>query len=590
MWGDFHVLNPLWLLALVPLAGLLWWVNRGLSHADAWRAVIDERLLQVLSLATQPDRPFATQLPWLLLGLAWLITVLALANPTFERRPVPTFSAGVARVVVLDLSQSMQVQDLSPSRLERARYKVADILARVKEGRVGLIAFAGDAFTVAPLTQDAQTIVAMLDALQPEIMPVPGSRPDLALERAGALLEQAGASQGEVILISDDAGDARAQNAAKALHAQGHRLAVIGVGTEQGAPVPGVRRADGPVMARLDSRALQALARAGGGSYATLTPDDQDLNATLSSDGAGRHVPAALTDNQAQAWYPLGPWLALVLLPVGALAFRRGWLLMTLPVVIGSGMSLMPAPALAFGWDDLWLRQDQQAAQALDQGDYEHARQLAHDPQRRGTAAYRAGDYQAAATDFAAGQTVTDQYNRGNALARAGALKEALAAYDQALALDSTHEDARYNRAQVEALLEQQQQNKEQHNEEAEQNAETSEPNQEQNDPSQTQDNQAGEQASSSAADPSEPATEDDREAAQPSEPEDAQPNKPDQSPMADAELADHSPQEREARAAAEQWLRRIPDDPGGLLRRKFLYQYSQRANPQRDLAAGEPW
>jgi Ca-activated chloride channel family protein len=511
----------------------------------------------------------------------------------------------VARVIVLDLSQSMQAGDLTPNRLARARYKVADILARVKDGRVGLIAFAGEAFTVAPLTQDAATIDAMLEALQPNIMPVPGSRPDVALARAGALLQQAGARQGEVVLISDDAGDARAQAAAAALQAQGHRLAVIGVGTAAGAPVPGVRRAEGPVLAKLDVPALRALARAGGGAYATLTADDRDLDAVLLPDSAGRTLPAALSDHQAQAWYPLGPWIALAVLPLAALAFRRGWLLMTLPLLVSS----LPAPALALGWDDLWLRPEQQAAQALEQGDHDRARELARDPQRRGAAAYRAGDYQAAAAEFAAGETVSDHYNRGNALARAGALKEALAAYDQALALESDHEDARYNRAQVEALLKQQEQQQqqdkpEQNGDESEQNQEQRQNQQQSQQQDQNQDNQTGEgeetadqpdaggeedmperdqQAEAQAA-------EDYRDAAEAAQPTELDQSPPEEQPMAEPPLAEQTPQEREARAAAEQWLRRIPDDPGGLLRRKFLYQYSQRAGPERDMAAGEPW
>lgn len=458
MPSDFHFLNPWWLLALLPLAAILWLgATRQKDSGSAWRRVIDARLLPVLTLQPASLNPLAARLPFLMLALGWLIAVLALANPTFERKPVPTYSGGQDRVVVLDLSRSMLAADLTPNRLSRARFKVADILARMRDGRVGLIVFAGDAFTVAPLTQDAATILAMLEALQPEIMPVPGTRIDLALERAGALLQQAGASSGEVVLMTDDAGDQRARAAAEALRAQGHRLAVIGVGTVEGAPVPGVRRADGPVITRLDSPALRALAQTGGGRYAGLTSDDRDLNSVLSAPTAGRHLPAELTDNQAQAWYPLGPWIALALLPLAAVAFRRGWLLVTLPLLIGPALSLTPAPAQALGWDDLWLRRDQQAAQALAQGEAERSRELAPDPQRRATAAYRAGDYQAAAEDFAAGETATDHYNRGNALARAGALKEALAAYEQALALQAEHEDARHNHSQIKHLLEQQQ-------------------------------------------------------------------------------------------------------------------------------------
>ncbi|WP_328985196.1 VWA domain-containing protein [Thiorhodovibrio winogradskyi] len=688
MPSDFHFLNPWWLLALLPLAPILWFGATDQSNASsAWRRVIDARLLPVLTLQPAKLNPLAARLPLVLLALGWLIAVLALANPTFERKPVPTFSGGRDRVVVLDLSRSMEAADLTPSRLARARYKVADILARVRDGRVGLIAFAGDAFTVAPLTQDADTILAMLEALQTEIMPVPGSRPDLALKRAGALLEQSGATKGEVVLISDDAGDQRARAAAEALKAQGHRLAVIGVGTAEGAPVPGVRRADGPVITKLDAEALRALARAGGGSYAGLTSDDLDLNSVLSAPDTGGNLPAELTESQIQAWYPLGPWVALALLPLAALAFRRGWLLVSLPLLIGSMLVMAPAdPAHALGWDDLWLRRDQQAAQALAQGEPERARELAPDPQRRGTAAYRAGDYQAAAEDFSAGETATDHYNRGNALARAGELEDALAAYEEALALQGVHQDARHNHAQVKKLLEQRQQEQQQQqqdqqqdqedNEDGEsgeespdrsqsqsqnqdenqeqsqnqsgqsqdgqpQDGESSDDNQARNEQSEpkSSDNQSSEngeqdsespqdsqssdqeqprpsgdgretdssnqQASNNEIEPGrdrqaeQQAAEDYREAAQAAEAKakaeaeaeaEAEKEQDRQQAATASQTAEGTPEEREARAAAEQWLRRIPDDPAGLLRRKFLYQYSQRVGPEQNVAAGEPW
>lgn len=693
MFSDFHFLNPWWLLALLPLALLLWLGASSQGNGSAWRRVIDERLLPVLTVAPAELNRLAARLPLLLLGLGWLIAVLALANPTFERKPVPTYSGGVDRVVVLDLSRSMLAADLTPTRLARARYKVADILARVKDGRVGLIAFAGDAFTVSPLTQDAATITAMLEALQPEIMPVAGSRPDLALARADALLAQAGAQGGEVVLISDDAGDARARAAAEALKAKGYRLAVIGVGTEEGAPVPGVRRADGPVMAKLDTTALRALARAGGGAYTPLTSDDRDLATVLRSDAAGRVLPAELTENQAQAWYPIGPWIALALLPLAALAFRRGWLLTPLPFALAPlmtmgmtlGLTLAPAPAPALGWDDLWWRSDQQAAQAMAEQDHARARELARDPQRRGAAAYRAGDYQAAAQDFAAGDTATDHYNRGNALARAGALEDALKAYEEALEREPDQEDARYNRDRVKALLEQQQQQQQdqqqgQQDEDSgdqndgqeqqsgqgqdqdqnqSQNQEGSDQNQsDQSQSDQSQSGQAGSDQSQAGDQPEQNDTQERQSADQGDQQEEQNPvgagqqssdgDQPEQSDAppsrqsgggadqdqsagedeiasardreaeeqaaedyraaaeaaqasgsdeddaneqaAAGQSADLSPEEQEARDAADQWLRRIPDDPAGLLRRKFLYQYSQRAGPEQGVAAGEPW
>ncbi len=691
--SEFHFIEPLWFLALIPLGLLLWLGWRADAAGAAWRRVIDPRLLAVLTLGSSAG---GGRLPLLLLATGWLLAVIALANPTFERQPVPAFRSDAARVVVLDLSRSMLAEDLTPSRLERARYKVADILSRSKDGQVGLVVFAGEAFAVSPLTDDAETIRAMLEALSPQLMPVQGSRPDRGIELGMDLLRRAGARNGEVMLLSDDAGGARALEAAERLRNAGHRLGVIGVGTAEGAPVPGVSTANGPVLSQLDIPALEALAGAGAGRYATLSSTGRDLDQALIDPSDRPRLVSERDPMLAERWYELGPWLAVLLLPLAALAFRRGWM-MALLLALGPGSLLLPEPALAFGWADLWQRQDQQAAEALAAGELEQARALARAPARAGSAAYRLGDYQEAAQWFGAGDGAIDHYNRGNALARAGELEAALAAYDEALARAPTLEDARYNREQVEAALQSQQQQpnqppsqppeqeteqpqdqsqdksqgesqnqhpeqsagqpEDQSNQQSEQQpggqqgqaggsrdvtdgdqadgdqadeqhqrdaAASSQPEQQDGQPS-SSDQQAGDEASaaqqrrdrsespdgtdesldSSQAENaqadatdgtrSEQAAADYREEAASAQAglgdEGLEQRSPadDQQALADAAAA-LDPQEREARQAAEQWLRRIPDDPAELLRRKFLYQYQTREGGMDRPSAGQPW
>ena len=695
MLADLHFLTPAWLLALVPLAVLLLAAARQGAAGNAWQQVVDRHLLPHLLL--EPGRA-VRWLPLGLLATGWLLAVIALANPTYERRPTPAIRPADARVVILDLSASMDASDLKPSRLARARYKVADILNRSRDGQVGLVAFAGDAFVVAPLSDDVETLRAMLDALTPDVMPVRGSRPDLALRKAAELLSQGGASGGEVILVGDDGGDDRALAAARALLAQGRTLSVLGVGTPEGAPVPGVRDAAGkPVLARLDEASLRRLARAGGGDYAALTPDSADLDLVLRRQPGHLDQTREAPKVEADQWEGLGPWIALALLPLAALGFRRGWLM-------GMGMSLIllqgglsPSPALALTWDDLWQRPDQQAAAALAQGDHQRALGLAQRPDQRGAASYRLGDYQAAAEAFGAAGGAEGQYNRGNALALAGKLEEALAAYDEALKTQPGMEDAAYNKARVEELLRQrqQQQQQQQQGQQGQQGQQDSGPGGSQasaaggasnqaphaSEPSQPRGDQAagtqapggqggaesGPQPQSSAGD--QPARSEAGQAAgagqdqgadggsQDGAQADTQQGAQQESPQPSAERrqaqgqqglasgspaagedapeardadarraqaeaaaadysaeakrqapgasggedaaprqagataeADLSPRDWEARQATDQWLRRIPDDPSGLLRRKFLYQYRQR-NPQGGVTtSGNPW
>ena len=628
MISDFHLLRPEWLLALLPLA-LLWWLSRRSGqHDNAWRKVCDEHLLRYLSVDSGGR---AGQSASWLLGTGWLLATVALAGPTWERQPMPVFQSQDARVIVLDLSRSMLADDLRPNRINRARFEVEDILERSREGQTALVAFAGDAFTVAPLTDDADTIRNLLVALEPDIMPVQGSRPDLGLERAGELLRQAGVPTGEIVLIGDDAGDQRTTTMARRLSAQGYTISVLAAGTLKGAPVPGIRgglqkdRDGRVVMAPLDQDGLQRVAAAGGGRYAVIGPGDQDTTAVMGNPSTPSDSKAS--DLDSEQWLERGPWLVVALLPLAALAFRRGWLLILPLVVIATTLPVTPAQAAS--WRDLWQRQDQQAAQALQAGDLERARELARDPARRGSAAYRAGDYQAALDAFSASSGVQAAYNRGNAMARLGELEDAIAAYSEALQTDPQMEDALFNKSLVEKLLEQQQQDKQpedsdpqdqassgdQQNQdnrsgEGEQQQDTAD--QKQNPAERAdQDSERSQQAraeqpqgagnandSDAAQEQAEPGSDESQSAdaqasqqpptAPPEQTAGTEPGEPEQ-PLPGAVQADADKLSGEEQQAAEQWLQRIPDDPGGLLRRKFLYQYRQRTNAAVD-ASGQTW
>ena len=686
----FHFQQPMWFLALLPLVLLIWQLRGHGSTESAWRRVCDANLLSYLLI--NPKRGESRLPLWLLAG-GWLIAVIALADPVWEKQPQPVFRTEEARVVVLDLSRSMSSPDLKPSRLDRARYKVEDVLRRSEEGQVGLVVFAGDAFVVTPLTQDTRTITELLKSLEPGLMPVQGSRVDRGLRKAGELLTQAGAGRGEILLVTDGYEGSQAIDAARDLRRQGYTVSVLGVGTAEGAPLSdgaGGFVHDGKgdiVVPRLDVASLRALADAGGGRYATISGNGADLNALLTPLSPHLDARVEQTGLQTDAWRSRGPWLVVLLLPLAALAFRRGWLLGVILLVAATATP--PQPAMASTWDDLWTRRDQQAAQALASGEHARAAQLATDPRQRGTAQYRAGKYEAALEDFKQASGPDAAYNQGNALARLGHYKEAIAAYDQALAAQPNMEDAQHNKAAVEALLreqekqkqEQQQQQQGQQDQKQEQqsgqNGSGSEKQEGSEGDSSTQsDQQAAKQESGQSKDgsaaqaangkeaqndkdssPSADAAQDGQDqeqandltasqdeaqqtgqkGAEPQARKDASDagqssarntaENPDTTPAADdakgqppaAEQAtpeasrqqaakspagEEEPAEKsgapQAQAAAdttsteeqqatEQWLRRIPDDPGGLLRRKFLYQYRQRAASS-DSGSGQSW
>lgn len=581
--ADFHFLRPLWLLLLPVGLWLVWRLTRSSVAAGRWQAWVDEALQPfVLTAAERARRGHR----WLFRGAAaaCALAVVALAGPAWERAPTPTVRSADALVVVLDLSRSMNARDVEPSRLERARLKLLSLLQRRGGGQTGLVVFSAHAFTVTPLTTDTRTIAALVSSLSSDIMPSRGSYPEAGIRRAVQLLRQGAARRGEILLVSDSAVSPAALELARDLRAEGMTLHVMAVGTAQGGPLPQagggfLTDARGQVViSRVDPAALQRLADAGGGRFSGLTPDDRDLDRLFPAAPSAAGVLADPDDEQlAEVWLDRGIWLAPLLLPLLALSFRRGW------VAVWAVMLMLPGQrSEAFAWADLWQRPDQQGQAAFDAGDHERAGELFGDPAWRAAAQYRAGQFESSAATLEEAHTADGHYNRGNALARAGSIAAAIDAYDQALGIDPEHEDARHNRD----LLMQTppepppsdgggQDESGDGDGEAESGGGGDSQDASSNqgaEPSQS----APDQGAQGAEDPSpgQGVGEDEAPSGQPpgelsAEPPDVPAGDEPLPPPADLE-------EWASEQAAEQWLRRIPEDPGGLLRRKFLYQYQR--------------
>jgi Ca-activated chloride channel family protein len=624
--ADFHFLRPLALLLLaLPLSGWLLWRRRR-SDGGAWRAVVDAHLLDHL-VERMPAS--SARAPMLLGTLAWTLAVLALAGPAWEREPMPLYRNQAARVIALELAPSMLAQDLKPSRLARARFRIDDILTRSRDFQTALVAYGADAFVAAPLTDDVGTVRNLVDALDPSTMPVAGNATGRAIERAMALIEQAGLRHGSVLLLADSV-DEDAVGAARAARARGITVSVLGIGTAAGAPVPlgqgGFLQDPGGqvVVARLDEASLREVAAAGGGRYAPLSAGTADLDALLGDAPAAVDGVAAGDEGLAESarWRDRGPWLLLAVLPLVLAGFRRGWLLV---LVLAAGFPAPPASAAALA--DLWRRPDQQAAAALADGDARRAAEVARSPDWRGSAAYRAGDYEAAAKAFADAGGADAHYNRGNALAKLGRYEDALGAYDEALQLAPGMEDAAANRKAVEEFLRQRQRQEGQQQSPQQQGkpdgdeqdrAQQQEPGQQPSgqqpsdqkpsrDPAQDgedsdqqgQSRQGNDEAGKDAQhQPQDSEGTGKRQEGSPGSdetpaaaaPDDAQQQSLSKAidkalergeasgePDAKAAAPVQDAAEREQRQALEHWLQRVPDDPGGLLRRKFQLEYQQR-------------
>lgn len=624
MLADFHFLRPWWLLALLPCVLLVVWFARARGRSPVWSRLIDPLLLQHLLLPARTHRSLA--LPVLLLG-GWALAVIALAGPAWERLPEPVQRNDDALIIALGLDTGMLATDIAPSRLQRARHKIADILAMRYDGLAALIVYAGDAHVVTPLSDDANTLAAMLPALDPAIMPRPGNDPGAAVELAAQLLRGSGLQRGRILFITDAFPRSTHAAVADAVRRTGLELSLLAVGTAQGSPIPlpegGFQRdRKGAItLARIDPESMREGAALAGGRFATLGIDDTDIRHLLPPPSTVRTRLVADQQHHFDRWQDRTPWLAVALLPLAALAFRRGWLLGALLVV------LLPAPhANALEWNDLWLNKDQQAQRALADGNPDRAAELFSSPAWQGAARFQAGQYDAAAQAWSKLDDATAHYNRGNALALGGDLQGAIAAYDEALQRQPGFEDALANRRLVEELLHRNDggsRSGEQRNHTEQPATEDGESGTE-NRSGSARDESATEQATRSPSQGSTAESQHPTErSASGSDTDDDEESSPDRSRAGDAdkpvngpdasddgeaagtegaadgsepgndEQSDQSlPGDKAAQGrphneedeAMEHWLRSLPDDPGELLRRKFEYESRLQRDPQEGL------
>ena len=594
-WNALHFLRPDWLWALLALPLILAAVLYRQRRSEAWRQAVDAHLLSHLLVAGGHRR---ARLPWAIL-LGWTLAVLALAGPSWRQQAQPMFQAGTPLVVVLDLSSRTTATDLPPSRLLQARAKIGALLRDRQGGQVGLVVYADDAYTVAPLTDDTSNVALYLDALAPDVMPRDGQHADRGIDWAAQLLRQTGSLRGRILLISDQA-DAAAALAAAQARGLGLQVSVLGLGTPAGAAY---RDGNGQIaQAALDETGLRAVATAGGGRYQRIAADDRDLRALGvldASDGSAQQRPG-----QGRQWQDEGFWLLPPLMLLALLAFRRRAVLAALLAV-----GLLPlsgnlhAQARSTGTaapGTLWQRADQREHQRIAEG----------------VQAYRNGDFDTARARFDGIDSDAGWYNLGNVLARKGDYDGAIAAYDRALAKHPGMADAVANRAVVDAARKRRPpQNKDQ----KDTSGQDKDPGQQKQKPPGQQGQQDGKQQDGKQQDGKQ-----DQQGQQgqqdPKQGQQGAPQKPPQGGGADKDTSQagpqgadakaqaqadaeqrqrmqqamqqskaaeqgtpaargdgRTPQQREEQQAVDAWMRRVPDDPGALLRTKFQLENERR-------------
>jgi Ca-activated chloride channel family protein len=418
---ELHLVRPLWLIALVPLIVLTVLIRRRARPETQWGHVIAPHLLRYLIVRPQTRWEIS---PVCLVATGLALGIVALSGPAWRRELPPFVEDKGALMIALAVTPSMTRTDVAPSRLERAKQKIRDLLAARAGARTGLIAYAGSAHLVMPLTDDRSVIEPFLAALAPALMPASGNNVMAAITLAADALAGEPVA-GTILLVADDIGAGARQAAGR------NGVVVLAI-------APPGEAAAAPDLVRVSA-------------------DGADIRALVRR--IETHFQAAQSDRFGSRWQDEGYWLLLPAALASLLWFRRGT---TVAWVVLFCLMLHAPPARAQGtWRDLWLTRDQQGRIAFDKGDYATAARLFVNPMWRGIAAYRAYDFLAAATAFRSVDTTEGRFALGNAEAQNHAYEKAITAYDAVLKAQPDHAAATTNRAIVLAALRKQEEQRE---------------------------------------------------------------------------------------------------------------------------------
>ena len=442
----FHFLRPAWGLLLLPWLVITWMMGEKETSRDMFGGIIAPHLLEHLRV----ERFYS---PWLnprrFSQLVLVLLLIVLMGPSWRQQPSPLSQDQAALVVLLDVSTSMEQRDVQPSRLQRAKQKIGELLSLRPDKPAALIVYAGSAHTVLSLTADREILDQYLAAIKPGIMPRPGKFPEYALTEIDAVLSETNAPA-SIVLFSDGVGADTVSQFERYFDQHPHQLLVVGMGQEA------VNEGQVP----LERRALENLAYASAGKYIGLSIDDSDVRSI------NRRVEShyIVINDSALPWLDSGYALIFPALLLFLLWFRRGWtlswcwllvpiLLLQNPGPVRADDTAQPTEPAGHWFADLWLTPDQQGRLLMQLGDYREAARRFDNTHWQGMAWYYAEEFMLAAEYFSRSDSDDALFNQANARAQARDYVRAVNRYEQLLARDPGYPGADQNRAQVQALI-----------------------------------------------------------------------------------------------------------------------------------------
>ena len=444
LFDVLHFNRPIWLL-LIPIVCFGYLLFSLQPQSSLLKRKVAAHLLPFLTESI----PSAKYINWL--GLfAVICFVIGISGISFYKTNSELYVAQNKTVFIVDQSLSMYATDVRPNRLTRSKQIIRDILQADIEGEIALIAFAGDAYTISPFTQDKQTLIHFLVALDPLIMPLYGSHLKSGIEQALELVSNDTNTSRHFIILTDDLAN-EDEAALQEANKLGVQLDVIAVGTPEGGtmqlPEGQILKHNGiTALAKTPITAIEQATEAANGHFYQHTIDDTDLQSLLDSQSTNS---AKRSNLSGQTWQEQGHYFAIPLVLWLLWQFRQGWLCLMLLFIMSSPPSSYASPL------EWFKTPDQKGQQAFDQGRWDEAAKLFEQPLWKAASQYANQDYpQTVETLQNVATTASDYYNLGNALALSNDLEGAKTAYETSLSLRSDFPEAKENLDYIKQQLE----------------------------------------------------------------------------------------------------------------------------------------
>ncbi len=442
--ADFTFLRPFWLLGLVVLFIIPIIRSQIAGRTSPWLNIADSFLLKNLLVDKANNKKSNLLKP--ILTFCWIITIIGLSGPAWDKTEVSTVSAKSNFLIISEISPNTMANDLKPNRLDRLKYKLYDLFEKIKDEKVGLIVYDNFPYVLSPFTDDVSIIKNFTEVFDINMMPSPGANLDRALSKALEVTQDYKNTNIILFISGDNYNKSIIKDIAKELKKQNHTLSIIALAQDNNVPIPNSKQgflknsSGNTVLSNIDSNFLNDIAKSTGGVFTKITANDADIDSIIA---LSKTMEKSESSKKVMWWKDMGIYIPFILLPFALILFKRGFLI--------SFLILFSLPSYAFTWEDLWYNNNQQGQMLLPTNP-EKAAEKFTDKSYKGTAEYKSKQYDKALQNFNA---ENDYYNAGNALAHLGKIEEAIKSYEKALEINPNNEDAKYN---LEYLKQQQQQ------------------------------------------------------------------------------------------------------------------------------------